>query len=121
MKSLCCIAAVAAALFSASAMAQQVTITGMGAANIWSSAQGTTNSYGAANGFGNSSSGSTAMATPMDMSGLNSLSSALSSTAANMMQAVTVSNAGTSSNGRGYAQAQTSGYAGGSMTAYRAH
>ena len=39
----------------------------------------------------------------------------------NLTQALTTSNAGTSSNGSGYAQTQTSGYAGGSISGYRAH
>jgi hypothetical protein len=62
-----------------------------------------------------------ATAGPMGMSGFSTLSSTLSSTAANMTQAVTMSNAGTSSSGSGYAQSQTSGYAGGSVTGYRTH
>ena len=62
MKAFCCIVAVAGLLISAPAMAQQVYVTGGGTTNIWSSAQGTSNSYGNANGFGTSSSGSMALA-----------------------------------------------------------
>jgi hypothetical protein len=58
MKAFCCILAAAGLLIAAPAMAQQVNGSGGGTTNIWSSAQGTSNSYGNANGFGASSSGS---------------------------------------------------------------
>ena len=107
MKTLCCIAATAALLISAPAMARDLTITGN--TNIWSSAQGTSNSYGNANGFSTSSSGSMATAAP-GLSGFSALTAA-----------ITTSNASAASNGNGYAQTQTSGYAGGSVSAYRGH
>ena len=55
MKTFCCIVATAALLISApamtrQAMAQQFYGSGGGSTNIWSSAQGTSNSYGSANG-----------------------------------------------------------------------
>jgi hypothetical protein len=110
MKALCYIAATAALLASAPAMAQQNP--GGGSVNIWSSAQGTSNSYGAANGFGQSSSGALIDAAGQGLSGV------AGSNAGSMTQAITTSIAGTSSNGSGYAQSQTSGYAGGSVTGY---
>ena len=61
MKMLCCIVATAGLFVSAPAMAQQY-YSGGGSTNIWSSAQGTSNSYGSANAFGTSSSGSMATA-----------------------------------------------------------
>jgi len=63
MKAICCIVAVAGLLISIPAMAQQVYTTGNGGGttNIWSSAQGSSDSYGNANGFGTSSSGSMAL------------------------------------------------------------
>jgi hypothetical protein len=113
MKTLCCIAATAALLISAPAMAQQLN-PGGGSVNLWSSAQGTSNSYGSANGFGNSSSGAMVTASGQGLSGF------APSGTASITQAVTTSNAGTSSSGNGYAQSQTSGYAGGSVTGYGA-
>jgi hypothetical protein len=106
MKTLCCIVATTTLLISAPAMAQQFNFN----TNIWSSAQGTSNSYGAASGFSNSSSGSMANA-GLPIAGATS----------NLTQAITTSSAGASSNGSGYAQTQTSGYAGGSISSYRSH
>ena len=108
MKAFCCIAASASLLIAVPAMAGQVNGSGGGITNIWSSAQGTSNSYGNANAFGTSLSGSMATAAGRGAQGLG----------AGITQAMTLSNAGTSSNGSGYAQAQTSGYSGGSATGY---
>lgn len=105
MKTLCCIVA-AGLLFAAPAMAQQ-TGGGSGFTNIWSSAQGASNSYGNANAFGTSASGS--MANAAGAGGLNGFGGGGGTSA------ITTSNAGTSSSGSGYAQAQTSGYAGGTV------
>ncbi len=113
MKTLSCIVATVALLISAPAMAQQFGAGG-GYTSIWSSAQGTSFSYGTANGYGNSSSGSMAAA---GGAGLNSLGEIAGGAA---MTALTTSTAGTASNGSGYAQAQTSGYAGGSVSTFGA-
>ena len=102
----------AAASVLAPAMAQQRN-SGSGTVNIWSSAQGTSNSYGAANGYSTSSSGATGNAI-----GRNSLSHGM---AGGLTSAVTTSNANISSYGSGYAQTQTSGYAGGSVAGYSSH
>jgi hypothetical protein len=106
MKALCYIAA-AGLLISAPAMAQQ-NGNGGGFTNIWSSAQGTSNSYGQANAFGTSSAGSAA--TAGGRGGLNGFGGG------GAITSLTTSNAGTSSTGSGYAQAQTSGYAGGTAS-----
>lgn len=108
MKTLCCIAAAAALSISAPAMAQQ--------SSLWSSAQGTAYSYGNANGFANSSSGS--MAASGNGTGLTAGTNAL--TGASNTMALTTSTANTSSSGGGYAQVQTSGYAGGSVFGFAA-
>jgi hypothetical protein len=114
MKLFCSIAAAGALLISAQtmspAMAQQ--ITGGGSTNIWSSAQGTAFTYGTANGFGNSTSGSMATA------GGQGLNASASFGGGAITSAITMSTAGASSNGGGYAQAQTSGYAGGSVSGF---
>jgi len=112
MKILSCLVA-AAVLISAPAMAQTFNAGG-GYTSIWSSAQGTSFSYGTANGYGNSSSGAMAGA---GGAGLSSLGEIIGGSA---MTAITTSTAGTASNGSGYAQAQTSGYAGGSVSTFGA-
>ncbi len=56
MKTPCYILATAIMLSSAPAMAQQ--FTGGGSSSLWSSAQGTSDSYGNAKGFATSQSGS---------------------------------------------------------------
>ena len=112
MKTLCCTIAAATLLIAAPAMAQQIHTTGIStgiSTNLWSSAQGTSDSYGSATGFGTSSSGS-AITTGQGGTGLGGL--------LGMTQALTTSVAGASSTGSGYAQAQTSGYAGGSITGF---
>jgi hypothetical protein len=119
MKTLSCAVAAVALSVSAPAMAQAVNGGGSfniggGYTSIWSSAQGTSFSYGTANGYGNSSAGSMAFA---GGSGLNSLGAI---TGGSGMTAITTSTAGTASNGSGYAQAQTSGYAGGSVSTFGA-
>ena len=111
-KTLCRILAVASLATTAPAMAQQVTGNGSGTTNIWSSAQGTSNSYGAANGFGNSSSGT------MITTGGQGLNGLASSSTGSTTQLITTSSAGTSSSGSGYAQSQTSGYAGGNISGF---
>jgi hypothetical protein len=108
MKTLCCTIAAATLLIAAPAMAQQIHTTGI-STSLWSSAQGTSDSYGSATGFGTSSSGS-AITTGQGGTGLGGL--------LGMTQALTTSVAGASSTGSGYAQAQTSGYAGGSITGF---
>ena len=111
MKTLCCVIATAGLLVSAPAMAQNFYTNGGGYSNIWSSAQGTSNSYGNANAFGNSSSASIANVGGQGTSGLGFGGGGTTS-------AITTSTAGTASNGSGYAQSQTSGYAGGTVSGY---
>ena len=119
MKTLCRIIAAAGLLFSVSApvstpaLAQQFYANGGGYSNIWSSAQGTSNSYGNANAFGGSSSGSIANVGGQGAGGFSGGFGGGGTTSA-----ITSSQAGTVSNGNGYAQAQTSGYAGGTVSGY---
>ena len=114
MKTLCCILATATVLISVPAMAQQ--FSGGGSSSLWSSAQGTSDSYGSANGFATSQSGSMATAGGL---GLSSLAGSIGSYGGGAMtSAFTTSNAGASTNGNGYAQVQTSGYAGGSAAGF---
>ncbi len=113
MRKFSCILALAAVSFSAPAMAQSFNIGG-GYTSIWSSAQGTSFSYGTANGYSSSSSGSIAGAGGAGLSSLGEL------TGGSLTGAITTSTATTTSNGSGYAQAQTSGYAGGSVSAFGA-
>jgi hypothetical protein len=116
MKTLRRIIAAAGLLFSVSApvstpaSAQQFYANGGGYSNIWSSAQGTSNSYGNAKAFGGSSSGSIANVGGQGASG--------GFGGGGTTSAITSSQAGTVSNGSGYAQAQTSGYAGGTVSGY---
>ena len=114
MKTFCYVVA-AAMLVSAPAMAQQ--FSGGGSTNIWSSAQGTSDSYGNANGFADSTSGSMVKAGGL---GLGNVSGAGVFGGGGITSAFTTSNAGASSNGDGYAQVQTSGYAGGNVAGYGA-
>lgn len=120
MNKLCCIIAGAAVLLTASSVtkpagAQQAY--GGGYSNIWSSAQGTSNSYGGAYAFDGSTSGVLATA---GGGGIGAGSSG-GFIGGGMTSAFTTSTAGTSSYGSGYAQAQTSGYAGGNVSGYGAH
>ena len=114
MKAFCCIVAIAGLLISIPAMAQQVytTGTGGGTTNIWSSAQGSSDSYGNANGFRTSSSGSTALG-----GGRGSLGTGFS-VGGGMTAATTSSYAGAGTSGNGYVQVQTSGYAGGTVSGF---
>ncbi len=107
MKALSCIIVAAGLLISAPAMAQQYG-NGAGFTNIWSSAQGTSNSYGQAEAFGTSSASSAA--TAGGRGGVNGVG------ALGAMPSITQSFAGTSSNGSGYAQSQTPGYAGATVS-----
>jgi hypothetical protein len=107
MKTLCCVLSVAGLLAAAPAMAQQYG-NGGGFTNIWSSAQGTSNSYGDANAFSASAAGS--LANVGAGSGLAGFGGGA------FTSAITTSQAGTQSFGSGYAQAQTSGYAGGTVS-----
>lgn len=109
MNTRCCILAAAALLISAPAMAQQVS--GGGSINVWSGAQGTSFSYGGANGFGNSSSGAL-----FNIGNLGTNAGGFGG--GTNISGITTSSAGTSSVGSGYAQAQTSGYAGGSVSGF---
>ena len=113
MKTLCCIVAVAELLVSAPAMAQQFYANGGGYSNLWSSAQGTSNSYGNANAFGNSSSGAAGANGGQGATGIGG-----GFGGGGNMTAFTQSSAGTVSVGNGYAQSQTSGYAGGTVAGY---
>ena len=108
MKTLACTAVVGATLAALPALAADQYSNGTGLTNIWSSAQGTANSYGAATAFSNSSSGAAAT--------INALGNMSKFKADGITQSITTSNAGTSTTGPGYAQAQTSGYAGGTIT-----
>jgi hypothetical protein len=115
MKTLSCILATAGLLIAAPAMAQQ--FTGGGTTSIWSSAQGTSDSYGAGTGFAISQSGSMANAGGL---AFTNLPGSISSAGGGVTGAFTTSNAGASTNGNGYAQVQTSGYAGGSVSGFSA-
>ena len=110
MKSLRCMVAAAALLISVPAMAQS-NGTG-GYSSIWSSAQGTSDSYGNAMGSANSQSGAMA-----NVGGANANPSLGGASGAS---SVTLSTATVGSNGSGYAQVQTSGYAGGTVLGYGA-
>ena len=116
MKPLCCILATASILISAPAMAQQ--FTGGGTTSIWSSAQGTSDSYGNATGFANSESGTAANAGGLVF---NNVSGSISYGSGAVTGSFTTSNAAASTNGNGYAQVQTSGYAGGSVSGFGTH
>ncbi|HTV26527.1 MAG TPA: hypothetical protein VMF32_01970 [Xanthobacteraceae bacterium] len=113
LKTLCCLLAAATALASVPAMAQQ--FTGGGTTSIWSSAQGTSDSYGNATGFATSQSGSMTDAGGLT---LTNLAGSISSGSGAITGSFTSSNAGASTNGNGYAQVQTSGYAGGSVSGF---
>jgi hypothetical protein len=113
MKKLCCSLATAMMLLSAPAMAQQ--FSGGGSTSIWSSAQGTSDSDGSAKGFATSQSGSMTTAGGL---GLTNFAGSAGYGGGAMMSAFTTSNAGASTNGNGYAQVQTSGYAGGSVAGF---
>ena len=113
MKKLFCIVTGAAVLLTASAFtrpanAQQAY--GGGYSNIWSSAQGTSDGYGNANAYDMSNSGVMATAGGGGLSG-----SSGGFIGGGITSAFTTSTAATSSSGSGYAQAQTSGYAGGTV------
>jgi len=114
MKKFCCIVAAAvlmsAPLMTRQAMAQQAY--GGGTDNIWSSAQGTSYTYGHANAAGLSMSGAIAAA-----GGLGALGAA-GIGGGGLTSAFTISNAATSAYNGGYAQEQTSGYAGGTVSGY---
>jgi hypothetical protein len=116
MKTLCCILATATALISAPAMAQS--FTGGGATSIWSSAQGTSDSYGNAAGFATSQSGTMANAGGLMF---QNLSGSISYGSGAITGSFTTSNAGASTSGNGYAQVQTSGYAGGTVSGFGTH
>jgi hypothetical protein len=107
MKTFCCIVASAVLLISVPAMAQQLYGDGHGVTNIWSSSQGTSDSYGDAKGFSTSSSGSVGQA-----GGRGGLSIG----GGGLTASVTTSHSVVSSTGSGYAQTQTSGYAGGTVS-----
>jgi len=115
MKTLCCSLATALMLISAPAMAQQ--FSGGGTTSIWSSAQGTSDSYGSGTGFATSQSGSMSAAGGL---GLSNLAGSLGYGGGAITSAFTASNAGANTNGNGYAQVQTSGYAGGSVAGFGA-
>ena len=120
MKILCCIVAAAGLLISVPAMVQKAAAqeaygTGGGTTNIWSSAQGSSDSYGNASGFGTSSSGS--MATAGGRSSLAGQSLG-HSVGGGITSAMTTSYAGASTYGNGYVQVQTSGYAGGTTAGF---
>lgn len=115
MNKLPCILATAGLLIAVPAMAQQ--FSGGGSTSIWSSAQGTSDSYGNANGFATSQSGSMTTAGGL---GLTNLAGSIGYGGGALTSAFTSSNAGASTNGNGYAQVQTSGYAGGSVAGFGA-
>ena len=116
MKALCCCVATVGLLMSVPAMvgpamAQQAYGSGGGTTNIWSSAQGSSDSYGNANGFGMSSSGAMAVGGGRGSLGAGSVGGGVTS-------AITSSYAGASTSGNGYVQVQTSGYAGGTVAGF---
>jgi len=112
MKTLCCIVAAVGLLTAAPAMADPFN-SGTAFTNLWSSAQGTSNTYGSGLALSQSTSGIAANAGGR----LNGFTGGV------QMTGMTTSNAATTSNGPGYAQAQTSGYTGGtvSYTSARGH
>ena len=119
MNKLFCVVAGAAVLLAVPALTKPASAQqayGGGYSNIWSSAQGTSNSYGGASAFDNSTSGALATA------GGGGLGAGFSIgfIGGGITSAFTTSTAGTSSNGSGYAQAQTSGYAGSNVSGYGA-
>ncbi len=144
MKTLCYIAALAAMLAPGVALAQQAPPAGAGGStNLWSSGQGTSDSYGDALGSANSASGSMANAggrapaIGLRHSALDGLNNSAPSNATNTKSsasnpalggrvgggwantsALTTSNAAASTNGNGYSQVQTSGYTGGNVSGY---
>jgi hypothetical protein len=115
MRTLCYVVASAALLISAPAMAQQ--FSGGGSTSLWSSAQGTSDSYGNANGFATSTSGSIGNAGGL---GFSSLAGSGGFGGGAATSAMTTSTAGASTSGNGYAQVQTSGYAGGNVAGFGA-
>ena len=115
MRALCYSLAIAATLAAVPATAQQ--FSGGGSTSIWSSAQGTSDSYGNATGFATSQSGSMTTAGGL---GLTNFSGGVGYGGGALTSAFTTSNAGASTNGNGYAQVQTSGYAGGSVAGFGA-
>lgn len=108
MKALCRLATAIGLLMAAPAMAQEPSFaSGAGNVSLWSGAQGTAFTYGNANAYGTSSSGTATLT-----GGQGTLSTGVTS-GGGMLSAITISTAGASSYGGGYAQTQTSGYAGG--------
>jgi hypothetical protein len=111
MKAFCCIVVIAGSLISLPAMAQQGYGNGGGTTNIWSGAQGSSNSSGNASGYGTSSSGSAALG-----GGRSSLGAG--TVGGGVISSVTSSYAAASTSGNGYVQVQTSGYAGGTVSGF---
>jgi hypothetical protein len=109
MKAFCAVVATAGLLIAVPALAQDSSGSGRGMTNIWSSAQGSSDSYGDGQGYSTSSSGSRGDAAGGH--GTLRIGSGLTS-------AITTSNAVASTTGSGYVQTQTSGYAGGSIRSF---
>jgi len=121
MKVLCCIVAAGGILVAIPALAGDFYGRGNGTSNIWSSAQGSSDSYGDGKGFSTSSSGSLSDVgnhginnTLLRGTGVTGRMGATGATGAT--GADTVSNATATTNGSGYVQTQTSGYAGGRIS-----
>lgn len=108
MKVFCCIVATAAVLIAIPATAAEFHNDGGGTTNMWSSTQGTSDSYGDARGLSKSSSGSLANAGGKGSTDIGH----------GLTTGITTSNSMATTNGNGYAQTQTSGYAGGSARGF---
>jgi hypothetical protein len=115
MKVLCCIVAAAGILVAIPAFAEELYGRGAGISNIWSSAQGSSDSYGDGKGMSTSSSGSLSN---VGGHGINNTLLHASGMTGKMgaTGADTVSNSLATTNGSGYVQTQTSGYAGGRIS-----
>ena len=108
MKTLCWLAAAVGLLIAAPAVAQEPSYgSGAGYVSLWSGAQGTAFTYGNADAYGTSSSGAESFSGGRVTSGTGVTNGG------GMSSAITTSTAGATSYGGGYAQTQTSGYAGG--------
>jgi hypothetical protein len=110
MKVFCCMVATVAVLMAIPATAAELHNDGVGTTNIWSSTQGTSDSYGAAKGFSTSSSGSLANAGGRGSTDIGG----------GFTDSITTSHSIATTSGSGYAQTQTSGYAGGSVSGFAA-
>jgi len=124
MKTLCCVVAAGGILIALPALAQDYYGRGTGSSNIWSSAQGSSDSYGDGKGLSTSSSGSLSnvggngvseqlINDALAIRGITGSAAPITTGRMSATGAVTTSNSVATTNGSGYVQTQTSGYAGG--------